>query len=281
MVVKLRAHSQASFLAALERWNAVLEVTSSDIEGLALQLAEVVDTLDRSNALRRALSNPARDSESKATLVEDVFGGTMAPEVVDLLKGMARSRWSGTGDVVGQDADLPHALEDIVGHTFVAAAERAGTVSELADELFEVGRVLAAESGLRNALGGTMETAEERVGLLEDVFGGHVMPLTLAILRRVVSSDRHRSITAAIRYMAEFAAERRDLVIAVVTAAIPPNDDQLARLRAVLQEKYGRGLQLHVAVDPAVVGGLHISVGPEVYDGTLATRIERVRRHVG
>lgn len=281
MVVKLRAHSQASYLAALERWNAVLEVTDSDIEKLAVQLAEVVDTLDRSNALRRALSNPARDGEAKAALVEDVFGATMAPEVVDLLKGMVRDRWSGTGAVVGHDADLPHALEDMVGHTFVAAAERAGTVAELADELFEVGRVLASESGLRNSLGGTWDPAEERSRLMEAVFGGQVMPLTLSILRRIVVSDRHRSVTAAIRYMAEFAAERRDLIIAVVTAAIPLSDTQIERLRAVLREKYGRGLQLHVAVDPAVVGGLHISVGPEVYDGTLATRIERVRRQVG
>ena len=208
--------------------------------------------------------------------MEDVFGGRAAPELVDLLKGMVRGRWGGpNGD------DLPQALEDLVAHTFVAAAERTSTVPQLANELFEVGRVLAKESGLRNALRGTMESAEERANLLEAVLGDHVMPLTLSVLRRIVISGRYRSITAAIRDMAEFAAERQNRVVAVVTAAIPPTSAQIERLRAVLSEKYGRAIQLHVAVDPAVVGGLHISVGPDVYDGTLATRIERVRRQVG
>ncbi|MGM0385208.1 MAG: F0F1 ATP synthase subunit delta [Actinomycetota bacterium] len=281
MVVKLRAHSQASFLAALERWNAVLEVTSADVEDLGLQLTEVVDTLDRHNSLRRALSNPARDADAKAALVEDLFGGVVAPEIVELLQGMARARWSATGDVMGRDADMAHALEDIVGHTFVAAAERADTVTSLADELFEVERVLTNESELRNALRGKRETAPERVQLLDAVFGEHVMPLTMSVLRRIVASERHRSLTAAIRYMAEFAAERRDLTVAVVTAAIPLTDVQIERLRAVLRKNYGRRLQLHLAVDPAVVGGLHVAVGHEVYDGTLTTRIENVRRHVG
>lgn len=281
MVVKLGAHSQASYLAALERWNAVLEVTESDIEDLAIQLGMVVDTLDGSNALRRALTDPSRGkrlacSEDKAVLVEDVFGEKFAPEIVDLLKGMVRDRWAGLNE-----DDLPHALEDLVAHTFIAAGERAGTVTRLADELFEVGRVLAKETALRNALGGRMETAEERADLLEAVLGGQIMPLTMSVLRRIVMSDRHKSITAAIRYMAQFAAERRDLVVAVVTAAIPPTSAQIERLRAVLGEKYGKSLQLNIAVDPAVVGGLHIAVGHEVYDGTLATRIEKARRHVG
>lgn len=213
--------------------------------------------------------------------MDDVFGGVVAPEIVDLLKGMVRDRWSSSGFVMGRDADLPHALEDMVGHTFVAAADRAGTLPQLADELFAASRVITTHAELRNALGARLEPAESRARLLEEVFAGQVMPLTLTILRRIVTSDRHRSIVAAINYVAEFAAQRRDLMVAVATAAVPLSDEQMERLRAALQKKYGQGVQLHVAVDPAVVGGLHIAVGAEVYDGTLATRIENVRREIG
>jgi F-type H+-transporting ATPase subunit delta len=35
---------------------------------------------------------------------------------------------------------------------------------------------------------------------------------------------------------------------------------------------------LNVAVDPAVLGGVHVKIGDEVIDGTVASRMEQARR---
>jgi F-type H+-transporting ATPase subunit delta len=49
--------------------------------------------------------------------------------------------------------------------------------------------------------------------------------------------------------------------------------DALSRLK-------GRTIRLNVAVDPDLLGGVHVRVGDEVIDGTVSTRLEQARRAV-
>jgi len=42
----------------------------------------------------------------------------------------------------------------------------------------------------------------------------------------------------------------------------------------------GRTVRLNVAVEPPVLGGVHVKVGDEVIDGTVASRMEQARRAV-
>jgi F-type H+-transporting ATPase subunit delta len=37
-------------------------------------------------------------------------------------------------------------------------------------------------------------------------------------------------------------------------------------------------VRLNVAVDPSVLGGVHVSIGEEVIDGTIESRLEQARR---
>jgi F-type H+-transporting ATPase subunit delta len=42
----------------------------------------------------------------------------------------------------------------------------------------------------------------------------------------------------------------------------------------------GRTVRLNVAVDPAMLGGVMVTIGDEVIDGTVASRLEQARRAV-
>jgi F-type H+-transporting ATPase subunit delta len=49
---------------------------------------------------------------------------------------------------------------------------------------------------------------------------------------------------------------------------------------AALSKLKGRDVRLNVAVDPAVLGGIHVVIGDEVIDGTIATRLEAAHRAI-
>jgi F-type H+-transporting ATPase subunit delta len=53
--------------------------------------------------------------------------------------------------------------------------------------------------------------------------------------------------------------------------------EQQAGLRANLGAKYGPGLDLTFAQNPALLGGLRIQVGSDVYDGSVRARLEELR----
>src|SRR5690625_3514268 len=94
----MRATSQASLDAAMSTWETTLATAGSKAAQLGEELFTVVDVLDGSAALRRALTEPNRDGSSKANLVAGVFEGKVSEETLDLLSGLARSRWSAEGD---------------------------------------------------------------------------------------------------------------------------------------------------------------------------------------
>jgi F-type H+-transporting ATPase subunit delta len=79
---------------------------------------------------------------------------------------------------------------------------------------------------------------------------------------------------------ADEVAARRDRVLAEVRSSYELGDSERDRLAQALAARYGRDVQLNVIVDPSIIGGLRVVVGDEVIDGTVATRLEDVRRRL-
>lgn len=53
--------------------------------------------------------------------------------------------------------------------------------------------------------------------------------------------------------------------------ALPP--DLSAKAKAALEKTYGPGLDLSFGVNPALLGGVRIKVGSDVYDGSVQARL--------
>ncbi len=73
--------------------------------------------------------------------------------------------------------------------------------------------------------------------------------------------------------LAELAVARRGEVVAHVTAAAELSDAQRTRLTEVLTRIYGHPVAVQLHVDPDLLGGLSITVGDEVIDGSIASRL--------
>lgn len=269
----MRATSQAALDLASERWEPVLREVGPRAVEIGRQLFGVVDLLDGSVALRRALTEPSRDGADKAGLVQDVLRGEVEPEVVDLVSGLVRERWSAP-------VDLADAVELLATDSVLAAAGASGRLQQVEDEAYRVSRLLGDERDLRLALADREAPGERRAGLVEAVLGGRVAEETIVLARRAASSLRGRSVPTALRAVAERAAARRQHLVASVTAAVPLSREQIERLEGILRQQYGRAVQVHVGLDGDVVGGLRVQVGDDVIDATLASRLAEARRRL-
>jgi F-type H+-transporting ATPase subunit delta len=61
-----------------------------------------------------------------------------------------------------------------------------------------------------------------------------------------------------------------------VDSAVPLTPELTAKITNELNQTYGRGLNILVAQDPGLVGGLRIKVGSEVYDGSIQGRLRKL-----
>lgn len=269
----MRAASQAGLDAAAERWETILTQHGTQGMEFARQIFTVVDTLDESANLRRALTDPARSGDDKATLVRRVFGEHAVDEVLDLICGMVRGRWSA-------DTDLPDALAAIAWTSALASAEAHDRLLQVEKEVFQLSRLLTDSRPLRMALADRELPSERRVALVDSLLTDRVTPETLQLVRRVAATLRGRTVPQALGEIGDLAAARRNRTVATVTAAIPPSEAQIARLSEILQRQLGHKVHLNIDVDPNVLGGMRVQLGNDVVDGTIRARLEEAGRAI-
>ncbi|WP_445403054.1 F0F1 ATP synthase subunit delta [Streptomyces sp. LE64] len=265
--------SREALATARERLDALTDNTSVDATRLADDLAAVTALLDREVSLRRVLTDPAQSADAKADLVGRLLAGQVGGETVDLVSGLVRSRWS-------RSRDLVDALEVLADVADLTAAQRAGRLDDVEDELFRFGRITSSNTELRAALTDRSATVAAKEQLLSTLLGTRARAETTRLVTRLVTRPRGRSLEAGLESLSKLAAERRDRMVAVVTSAVPLSDQQKQRLGASLAKLYGREMHLNLDVDPAVLGGIRVQVGDEVINGSIADRIDDASRRM-
>ncbi|PKQ25353.1 MAG: F0F1 ATP synthase subunit delta [Actinobacteria bacterium HGW-Actinobacteria-4] len=268
----MRGKSQASHDAVLRLFDPVVTAAGKDGLMIAEQLFSVVDALDSSASLRRAMTDPARPGTDKSVLVKQLFAGVDS-RVEDVLVQFVSQRWS-------SEQDLAQSIENAGVNALLAYAESDKTLATVEEELFRIERLLVGERDLLVAMGNRAATKETRLELLDDVLGGKLAPVTKALMERAVGTPRGNRLVGAIKSMMDVAAWRRERLVAWVSAAVEMSASQRKRLGTILQNIYGREVQINVAVDPAVIGGIRVQVGAEVVDGTVLTRLDEARRRL-
>ncbi|HEV2779788.1 MAG TPA: F0F1 ATP synthase subunit delta [Actinophytocola sp.] len=266
--------SRESLATARGRLDEVIEQASTaSLRTLSDELFAVLGVLARERVLRRHLSDPATPEAKRRRLVDTVFGGKVSEATMDTLNALVSSRWSAGRDLVD-------AIEELARQAALAVAERDGAIEDVEDELFRFARVLAAEPRLRELLADELQPVDSRLALLDELASDKVRPITLELLRQVVRVPRGRSLDAVVERLAGLAADRRGRSVAHVTAAAPLTAEQERRLAESLSTIYRRPVSVQVELDPDLLGGLVITVGGEVIDGSVATRLAAARQRL-
>jgi F-type H+-transporting ATPase subunit delta len=269
----MRGTSAASIESVGLRFEPVLRDAGSQSAELGGQLFAVVDALDGSGSLRRALSDPSRSGDDKAALVRNLLRGKVDDRVVEAVQALARARWS-------EEDDLTEGVELVAVNAVLASAQATGRLEQVEDELFRFERVLVGQRELRRALTDRAADPAGRARLVRTLLEGKVEPATLQLVERAAVVPRGRTMSAWLALVGRIAAARRSRLVASVTAAVEPSLAQMERLRTLLERMYGREVHLNVSVDPRVIGGMQIRVGAEVVDSTVLSRLDDARRRL-
>lgn len=246
---------------------------ADDVARVADELSAVVDALDESGSLRRALSDTSVSADERAALAEHVLGSQIGPRALAVVTAIAAHRWR-------SDRDLPGAVEQGAAQAALTAAEADGALGRVEEELFAFGRALAGSRALRAALSDLRAEPAARAALVDDVLTDRAHPVTRQLVARVAARPRGRTVTASLAALGRLAAERQQALVATATTALPLTAAQKERLAALLTRIHGRQVKVNNAVDPGVIGGVQVQVGDEMVDSTVLARLDDVRRRL-
>lgn len=98
------------------------------------------------------------------------------------------------------------------------------------------------------------------------------------VVRRIATS-RPRGYTITLSHFRRLIALDRARHTAKVQTArrLPPDIE--TKVQAGLAQEYGQGLKTTFAENPALIGGMRIQVGSDVYDGTVQSRLAALEQN--
>lgn len=249
------------------------DATSQQLQQLADDLFAVVTLLASQGSLRRAISDPALEADAKGRVVQTLFGQRLSPDALALTSAVAAARWS-------QPVDVVDALEAIAVEASLGAAEADDQLDEVEDELFRFERVVNSAPELRAALTNRNLPDDRKQQLLHRLLDDKAAKVTVSLVERAVIAPRGRTVERVIEEFTNLAAQRRERLIARVTAAVALTADQQERLREALAREFGRDVRLQLVVDPELIGGVTVRVGDELIDDSVVRHLSTARRQL-
>jgi len=247
--------------------------SESDMVNLPADLFAVVDALESSAALRRAVTDPGAPEQSRRQLVHSLLDGKISRTAVDMVADAAAMRWSG-------GRTFAAALDRQAVRAQLIEADRNGYLEDTEDELFRFARTVEANPELRNALADRAVAVTGRQELVGQLLDGKVNDATMVLARRAVRA-RERTFAHTVEGYVTLAAALKNRVVATVRVAQPLSTEQRERLRRTLSTQVGREVAVQEVIDPDVLGGVRVELGDEVIEGTVAGRLEQARRLFG
>ena len=260
---------------ALTLCGEALEQLSGEVNfaQIGSELFSIAALLDSENVLRLALADSGQGVEIRKSLAAEVFGTRVGTASAELLVIAVAQRWS-------EDVDLVLALEELAAQAILTVAQNENTLDATEEEIFLFGRAVDQSADLQMALTNPATVGSIKSAIVAELLHTNATSATKELLAYAVSHLHGRRLDSVISRLGDLAAAQRQRMVAQVRVAKPLSQDQTKRLVAVLSSLKGREVRLNVALDPEVLGGIHVVIGDEVIDGTVASRLEQAHRAI-
>jgi F-type H+-transporting ATPase subunit delta len=176
------------------------------------------------------------------------------------------------------DAGRQH-LGTVYAKALLGAADKAGQADDVVEGLESlVADVLDKLPQLEETLKTPRLSHEERLPIIDKVFGGKLSATTLTFLKVLSKHGRLDCLRAIARAARKQLNSQRGRVEVLVETAYPISNPIRERITSRLTQLLGRQVMLTAEVNEDLLGGLVVRVGDTVYDASLAARLKKMEQ---
>jgi len=159
-------------------------------------------------------------------------------------------------------------LEEAVSRDLESTVERDFvTINEIAD----------ASPDLRMLFRSPIIEWWRKKNIIKEVLAGHVNDLTMNFMMLVIEKGRERFYREIITEYLRMLDERRNILRIGVDSAKPLDEATRARVVEAIGQQSGKTVMAEFDETPELIGGLRITIGDKVYDGSLRSQLEDLR----
>ena len=175
------------------------------------------------------------------------------------------------------------AIAQVYAKSLYELADDAGgreKIVELAEELDQICELARGDRTFREFLASPIINTKARGEAIRRIFHGRVTDLALRFLLVLNNKARLRrleSISAAFDQLVHDALGRVE--VDIYTPG-PLGPEQLDTIKQRIQRALGKDPVLYSYTDAAMIGGMRLRIGDQLIDGSVASRLRRLRQHL-
>lgn len=158
-------------------------------------------------------------------------------------------------------------------------ADDAGALTQVEADVDALLAALAESAELGHALKSPVFGSAEKAAVLAavaDKLGAQ--DLTKKFLGVIAGNARAGDLKGVLRAFKITAARRRGVTTADVVSADPLTQAQLKELQTALKTALGQDVEIRTQVREDIIGGLIVQVGSRMFDSSLKTKLEGLRK---
>ena len=220
--------------------------------------------------LRNILSDPSGENKAKAGAVQAVFGKAVSKEALEFATTLSGYRWSKGGDLVA-------AFTQLGVFTIAGIVAKGKKLEALEGELFAFNQALASDRDLQSAFSSRQATLDAKLALIDTLTKKKVSDAAAILLRNAVINSKNVRLAVVLEGFIKQVSAYASRLVANVTVAAELSKSQLERLQASLTKTYGQDINLNVAIDPSILGGVKVQVAGEIIDGSVVARLNQAK----
>src|SRR5215831_6179694 len=160
------------------------------------------------------------------------------------------------------------------------AASPSGAAVGIADQLSALASLMESNPPLADVIRNPAYTRGQRHGVVEALIQllKPEAPLLPNFLRLLVDRHRLAMLPDIARLFRDMADEKAGRVRGTVVSAVPLDPEAIRQLERTLSQAVKKQVVLDSRVDRHVLGGVSTQVGSVVFDGTLRTQLDELKR---
>ena len=156
--------------------------------------------------------------------------------------------------------------------------KEADSLDKTEQDLQLIIKVIYEDEEIRKFLSHPQIAREMKKKIIASTFGENISKLTKNMLFQLIDNNRQEVLVEILNQYVKLANDYRGIIDVEAISVISLNETEKNRITESFKIKFGKKVRLKNVIDSSIIGGMIIRIEDKVYDGSIKTKLQVMKR---